>query len=1743
MARKTPLFIAHRVSIAFRCCLLVSVVAFLFLARGFAQMLTVGDDTSTPIEGAGHNYIKALSETVNPANGSVSLRISLPMPKGRGIMLPFSISYDTNGIVNLSAPSAIPIWYSPTPGSQFLSSGGWSYGFPLLTSSEWNNTLYDGGTKGNSTVTCEYRAGYIFQDPLGGRHSLALGTTGYQSGSNGHVLCGSPQTAYPEPQFWGVFDEPPSHTGDLLTPVVVSDNDGTRYYFPGFVSQELPNYIEDRNGNVISFSSADINADPITVTDTAGRLVLSSSAFGTGTTTISTPDQAYSVVWESNSASYTIPVTIVRTVSGDPGHSCSAVGTSVNVNGNVISSISLPNGQEYKLYYGTNPNSSYNNPYGLLSEIDYPTGAWVRYTWKLSDNPNEPVIYDAVCAAGDPGCKPTPNACQAEYQSPVVATRTVGYGGTSPAQLQTFSYNTQWNTSANPISWSSKSTKVTTTDEVRGLSALTTHTYSSVSGIGTPYVEFAVAQQIPVESSIQSYNWGNTSSPIRTVNKTWQNQYLLTSEQLVLNDDSNLSSLVTHSYNSNEQPQEKDEYDFGSSSVTRKTVTNYESIAITSLNGRIVDKPCQTIVYDGSGNRYSETDYFYDNGGTGTVCGPAGTPSVTGVSNLTQHDETNYSASSTFPRGNVTTMVKQCFQGATTCATGNPTTTYTYDETGQRLSMTDPNLNVTNYYFNDSYLSTNTGSYTTTAGSPPSGEMSDAYLTKIKNALNQTVTFTYGYNDGELTTATDENTQTTIYRYNDSLDRPTEVDYPDAGATKLAYTDTPPSPTVTTCELISGSASAACSSTSPPTGWKTTVDTFDGMGHSVEMSLPSDPSGTTYTATTYDGTGKPYKVYNPTRCNPATTNCGTETTWGYSTYSYDALGRTTQVAHSDGTQAITSYMGRATSTLDEGNGTKPVQRISQVDGLGRLTSVCEVTSSTELGSGGTPAACGQDIAGTGFLTTYSHDTLGNLLAVNQGTLGQRTFAYDSLSRLLCAANPETGTAACPNPDNGTYTAGTTRYAYDANGNLSSRTRPAPNQTLGTVTVAATYQYDALNRLTQKSYSDGVTPNARFGYDQASVTMGTEQFNIANSIGRLSFECTLSPSTCTSAAGNMDAFSYDPMGRTAQLWQCQHLNCPLPNFVFSYDYDLIGDELDYFVGEGPHGSTEYVSTYSSAGRLTSFTTPTWVDATNPANLLTSVQYDPFGHIISGNLANGLSLSSAYDGRGHVTAMAVGTTPCSAGNCSTNKYRFTTGYAPNSDIVSSTDTVNGNWTYTYDDLNRLSTGVANNGEGCSWDYDRYGNRWHQNAYSGSCTAPQFSFSGNNNRIDGYSYDAAGNLLYDGFHNYTYDAENRIVSVDGGATTYIYDAEGRRYSKTTGGVPEETRYDRLGNPLYRGNFGPSEIFAAGMHLGTYNVNSAHTGTIFYYDHDDWLGTERARTDLSGTACETITSLPFGDNQTITSTCGDLSPLHFTGKERDSESNLDNFGARYFTSTIGRFMTPDWAARPATIPYAVFGDPQSLNLYTYVRNDPVTVADADGHTPWLGEVSESACVEDPWCFAGITEGREDVVAGKDEATKATLTAQNQTPKPGRQEDGSYIAPTGPGSEIAKITDLTNPLPPMIGNGQCVTACAHFSGVTGDTKQWTEGPAVADNSSIPKGTAIATFDSNGRYPTNADRNSGIYMGQGTKKGSILILDQWPAHPQSGTPAHPAQIREMRPDDGKTRSNSAKAYYVIIVPR
>jgi RHS repeat-associated protein len=128
-------------------------------------------------------------------------------------------------------------------------------------------------------------------------------------------------------------------------------------------------------------------------------------------------------------------------------------------------------------------------------------------------------------------------------------------------------------------------------------------------------------------------------------------------------------------------------------------------------------------------------------------------------------------------------------------------------------------------------------------------------------------------------------------------------------------------------------------------------------------------------------------------------------------------------------------------------------------------------------------------------------------------------------------------------------------------------------------------------------------------------------------------------------------------------------------------------------------------------------------------------------------------------------------------------------------------------------------------------------------------------------------------------------------------------------------------------------TNVFAGGKLLGTYDKDGLH----FYFD--DPLGTRRAQTDYAGHLEQTCQSLPYGDHVT---NCIINPPTEhfFTGKERDTESQLDYFGARYYASSMGRFMSPD----PLYIEMHRLVDPQQLNLYAYGRNNPLTITDPTG-------------------------------------------------------------------------------------------------------------------------------------------------------------------------------------------------------
>jgi RHS repeat-associated protein len=374
----------------------------------------------------------------------------------------------------------------------------------------------------------------------------------------------------------------------------------------------------------------------------------------------------------------------------------------------------------------------------------------------------------------------------------------------------------------------------------------------------------------------------------------------------------------------------------------------------------------------------------------------------------------------------------------------------------------------------------------------------------------------------------------------------------------------------------------------------------------------------------------------------------------------------------------------------------------------------------------------------------------------------------------------------------------------------------------------------------------------------------------------------------------------------------------------------------------------------------------------------------------------------------------------------------GYDGVGNVIGYTDSVNGTWLFSYDSLNRVAAGTGSQDDNpypnFCWNYDPFGNRWMQmsanvpftsgmggpNQGSNVCSSTggvgqtnAAQYNDSSNRIsDGLQqYDLAGNLIADSTTNnsYLYDGEGRICAMEqsiAGITTmtqYLYDAEGNRVAKglisawscdtTSNGFTATTTYvlgpngeqmTELTNNSGTWQFEHTNVYAPGL-SATFDADlTGQTEGRFYFHLSDWLGTRRQQTDYAGNPCLNFIGQPFGDGlmpiPVSNADCDDATEHHFTGKERDTESGNDYFGARYFASTMGRFLSPDWSAKAEPVPYAKLDDPQSLNLYSYVRNNPLSRVDADGHY----ELNASGCGDNSKC-----QKKYDKAANKFEARR----------------------------------------------------------------------------------------------------------------------------------------------------------------
>ncbi|HEY6251340.1 MAG TPA: RHS repeat-associated core domain-containing protein [Candidatus Angelobacter sp.] len=561
-----------------------------------------------------------------------------------------------------------------------------------------------------------------------------------------------------------------------------------------------------------------------------------------------------------------------------------------------------------------------------------------------------------------------------------------------------------------------------------------------------------------------------------------------------------------------------------------------------------------------------------------------------------------------------------------------------------------------------------------------------------------------------------------------------------------------------------------------------------------------------------------------------------------------------------------------------------------------------------------------------YVTLYQYDTLNNLLCVHQkatdttadvacaGTTPpsvpaswrQRFFTYDSFSRLLTASNPEAGKIS---------------YGYDNAGRLTSKVEPMPNQT-GASTVTITYAYDNLDRLTDKTYSDA-TQNSSYRYDYASYLGQSFQYPIGRQVA------------ATAANQTIKSFvTYDKMGRVNQTTECIPGVTNCQNFTASYD--LLGDltQIAY-----PANSFKVNYQYDSAARLLNATDSNNVVYAQSPTILASGAMQEF---TSPNF-NNYKFHTDLNSRLQPTEIWAGT---GSGSSAVFDKQYTynapnTSQVNNGNIYTVTNVKDSTRTQTfaYDVLNRLASARDGTHWGNTYTYDAWGNL---QKIPGSPAGENFQHAADsNNHLVSYNYDAAGNMTNDGATAYVIDAENRITSAtaNSATTTYTYDADGRRVKKSSGanywygpggGVMAET--DSSGNWT-------NYIFFGGQRLAR-NIS----GDIKYYVTDH-LHSTAMFVDNSGSILDDNDFYPWGGLVPGVGQTTSTNHYKFTGKERDSESSLDDFGARYYSSTIGRFMSPDWAAKPTTVPYAQFGDPQSLNLYAYVRNSPIIRVDADGH------------------------------------------------------------------------------------------------------------------------------------------------------------------------------------------------------
>jgi RHS repeat-associated protein len=1231
-----------------------------------------------------------------------------------------------------------------------------------------------------------------------------------------------------------------------------------------------------------NYSTYTSSANPSPLTDELGRNLI--------TTTVNGNNIYYDVLNSQGSTSrYTVTTETLNVSTGFlPCNSCTEYRATIIE----IQSIQLPDGTSYSFQYDSGTGASH---YGTLTSMTLPTGGQISYSY------TNVMLY----------CAQDPTHVIATYTTPDSATawtfainQTVnGCSPGAPGQYQ----NTVTKPDGHTVVYTFAVTGINNPSLSTGIQSYSGSVSSAnLVATFTQGFNFAAFQPLPTSATITLPGPGGVNLN-QTTQYSWDNGGPSGGSQYA-------------------QLLKKQEWNFytGNLPATPDRTTNIAYLAgsgYLNSNTYIVDRPISVTVTNSSGGTVSQTLNCYD------FAGGCGGSSFADAGSITNHDA-NFGPSYTF-RGDLT-QTQRLITGSSYL-----TESMKYDSAGQLLSATDwSNLgtHTTSYSYTDHYVDDNT-SNTEPLATHSLTQATNGYPSTVTAPISAaSMTYTYYYGTGQKSSATDANGRTSYWHFGDPLDRPTSTKQPNGGWDYFVYTG------ANTIDKGIGITSATLSTNCTGSGdcWHEETQ-LDDLARTDHKLLVSDPDGQTNVDTTYDLNGRFASDSNPHRASSSSTD-GTE-----SYPAYDGLDRKLKVIRADGSIVYTYYgpavssNGGASSQLCSGFGLGyPMLTIDEAghkqqrwtDGFGRLIEVDEPNSTNTLSVG----------------TCYAYDLNDNLIGVLSlggseskcpwNSTYNRCYSYDMTSRLLTAYNPEAGTI--------TYT-----YDQDTNcpspnsfvGQLESKTDARGNRTC--------FQYDNLNRVTQKNYPSSTTSTVTFSYDSTSCLDVPTCYNLNRRTGMID-------------GSGQTSWAYDPVGNI--LEEKRTIGTVIKNVLYTYNRDSSVATIQY-----PSGR---VLTYQPGDAQRPIQV---VDSVHSINYATAAHYAPPGELAS--LTNGGSFffTSIFNNRlqpcwayattgtpltWNSTNTSFCTTSATTGSILDIKYNFNWGTSDNGNVIGITNDRNNtrSQSFAYDNLNRLQTAETTSTYSTSptncwaeqYTIDPVGNLTSIGAsgnsnYNGCAQESGTSLSVNgNNQIVGFCYDAAGNLLLESSScsspTYGYDSESRLTSANG--FTYTYDGDGKRVEKSNGTLYwYGTSSDPIAETDASGNDQNEYIYFTGKRIARQDSSN----NIFYY-FADHLGTAREIIQAGQTSvCYDADFYPFGGERTVVDTCD--SHYKFTGKERDLESGLDNFGARFDSSQMGRFMTPDWSEKPMGVPYAVLDDPQSLNLYSYVRNNPLAKADPDGH------------------------------------------------------------------------------------------------------------------------------------------------------------------------------------------------------